>query len=140
MLGWVGGRGSVRGCFLRAGGWAHVAATSPPPPPHPLAPALASACTPPHTPTHPPTLPLSHQVCTADGTCMDIVNAVPYIQKFKKHPVSGEPLELKDLIKCGGVGWLGGWARVWGRGGGRGWVGARGGAARAATPQACPPG
>ena len=45
--------------------------------------------------------PASCQVCTADGTCMDIVNAVPYIQKFRKHPVSGEPLELKDLIRCG---------------------------------------
>lgn len=30
---------------------------------------------------------------------MDIVNAVPYIRKFKKHPVTGEPLELKDLIR-----------------------------------------
>ena len=40
------------------------------------------------------------QVCTADGTCMDIVNAVPYIQKFKKHPVTGEPLVLSDLIRC----------------------------------------
>ena len=46
---------------------------------------------PPHTHT---------QVCTADGSaCMDIVNAVPYIQKFHKHPVSGAPLELKDLIR-----------------------------------------
>jgi hypothetical protein len=33
---------------------------------------------------------------------MDIVNAVPYIQKFKKHPVTGQPLQLKDLIRCGG--------------------------------------
>ena len=30
---------------------------------------------------------------------MDIVNAVPYIQKFKKHPVTGQPLELKDLVR-----------------------------------------
>lgn len=44
-------------------------------------------------------LPLRLQVCTADGTCMDIVNAVPYIQKFKKHPVSGAPLALADLIR-----------------------------------------
>ena len=28
------------------------------------------------------------------------MNAVPYIQKFKRHPVTGEPLELKDLIRC----------------------------------------
>ena len=31
---------------------------------------------------------------------MDIVNAVPYIQKFKKHPVTGAPLALADLIRC----------------------------------------
>lgn len=30
---------------------------------------------------------------------MDIVNAVPYIQKFKKHPVTGAPLALADLIR-----------------------------------------
>ena len=39
------------------------------------------------------------QVCTADGSIFDIVNAVPYIQKYHRHPVSGEPLELKDLIQ-----------------------------------------
>ncbi|PSC74703.1 peptidyl-prolyl cis-trans isomerase CYP65 [Micractinium conductrix] len=44
--------------------------------------------------------PFDDAVCTADGSaCMDIVNAVPYIQKFHKHPVSGAPLELKDLIR-----------------------------------------
>ena len=48
----------------------------------------------------PPPPPTHTQVCTADGSaCMDIVNAVPYIQKFHKHPVSGAPLELKDLIR-----------------------------------------
>lgn len=41
----------------------------------------------------------SSVVCTSDGTVMDIVNAVPYIQKHKRHPGSGEPLELKDLIR-----------------------------------------
>lgn len=30
---------------------------------------------------------------------MDIVNAVPYVQKFHKHPVTGQPLALKDLIR-----------------------------------------
>eukprot|EP00887_Chlorella_sp_A99_P008218 scaffold12.g8218.t1 len=44
-------------------------------------------------------LPFEDPVCTADGTVFDIVNAVPYIQKFKRHPVTGEPLELKDLIR-----------------------------------------
>ena len=45
------------------------------------------------------TLPPSLQVCTSDGTVFDIVNAVPYIRKFKRHPVSGEALELKDLVR-----------------------------------------
>ena len=30
---------------------------------------------------------------------MDIMHAVPYVQKHKKHPVTGAPLELKDLTK-----------------------------------------
>ena len=38
-------------------------------------------------------------VCTADGTVFDIVNVVPYIQKFGKHPVTGQPLKLGDLIR-----------------------------------------
>lgn len=29
----------------------------------------------------------------------DIVNVVPYLQKYHCHPVSGEPLEVKDLIQ-----------------------------------------
>ena len=37
-------------------------------------------------------------VCTADGTVFDVTNIVPYISKFHAHPVSGEPLELSDLI------------------------------------------
>ena len=37
--------------------------------------------------------------CGSDGTVMDIVNAVPYVQKHRKHPVTGQPLELRDLIK-----------------------------------------
>ena len=39
------------------------------------------------------------QACTSDGTVYDITNIVPYIQKFRKHPVSGEPLQLKDVIQ-----------------------------------------
>ena len=38
------------------------------------------------------------QACTADGTVYDVVNIVTYVQKFKRHPVSGEPLSLKDII------------------------------------------
>ncbi len=39
------------------------------------------------------------QACTADGTVYDITNIVPYVHKFKKHPVSGEPLQLKDIVQ-----------------------------------------
>lgn len=53
----------------------------------------------PHALLNPACPPIELQVCTADGTCMDIVNAVPYIQKFKKHPVTGAPLALADLIR-----------------------------------------
>ncbi len=38
------------------------------------------------------------QACTADGTVYDIVNIVTYIQKFKRHPISGESLALKNVI------------------------------------------
>ena len=43
--------------------------------------------------------PFEDPVCAPDGTTMDIINAVPYITKHKKHPVTGQPLTLKDLIK-----------------------------------------
>ena len=38
-------------------------------------------------------------MCADDGTVMDIMHAVPYVQKHGKHPVTGEPLALKDLFK-----------------------------------------
>jgi len=38
-------------------------------------------------------------VCTEDGHCFDIVNIVPYVQKHGKHPVTGQPLKLADLIR-----------------------------------------
>ena len=42
--------------------------------------------------------PAPLQACTADGTVYDVVNIVTYVQKFKRHPVNGEPLSLKDII------------------------------------------
>ena len=42
--------------------------------------------------------PFEDPVATQDGTVMDIVNAVPYITRYKRHPVTGEPLQLKDLV------------------------------------------
>ena len=44
-------------------------------------------------------LPFEDPVCTADGTVMDIMHAVPYVQTHGKHPVTGEPLQLRDLTK-----------------------------------------
>ena len=44
-------------------------------------------------------VPFDDPVCAADGTVMDIMHAVPYVQKHGKHPVTGEPLALKDLTK-----------------------------------------
>lgn len=39
------------------------------------------------------------QACTLDGTTYDISNIVPYVMKHRKHPVSGDPLALKDVVK-----------------------------------------
>ena len=49
-------------------------------------------------------LPFDDPVCTADGTVMDIMHAVPYVQTHGKHPVTGEPNEpiasaiLNDIV------------------------------------------
>eukprot|EP00879_Flechtneria_rotunda_P018101 GHRR01018979.1.p1 GENE.GHRR01018979.1~~GHRR01018979.1.p1 ORF type:complete len:477 (+),score=141.25 GHRR01018979.1:219-1649(+) len=43
--------------------------------------------------------PFEDPVCTDDGTVYDIVNVVPYVKKYGKHPVTGTPLELGDLIR-----------------------------------------
>lgn len=37
-------------------------------------------------------------VATADGTVFDVSNIVPYVNKFKTNPVTGEALDLGDLI------------------------------------------
>ena len=39
------------------------------------------------------------QACTLDGTTYDISNIVPYVMKHRKHPVTGEALALKDIVK-----------------------------------------
>ncbi|BDA49532.1 Peptidyl-prolyl cis-trans isomerase-like 2 [Coccomyxa sp. Obi] len=43
--------------------------------------------------------PFEDPACTVDGTTYDITNIVPYVMKFKKHPVTGDPLSLKDVVK-----------------------------------------
>ncbi|KAJ9177372.1 hypothetical protein P3X46_012598 [Hevea brasiliensis] len=42
--------------------------------------------------------PYEYPVCTADGSVFDIMNITPYIRKYGKHPVTGAPLKLEDLI------------------------------------------
>lgn len=42
--------------------------------------------------------PFEDPVCTADGTVFDIMNIIPYIRKYGKHPVTGAPLKQEDLI------------------------------------------
>ncbi|KAF3439061.1 hypothetical protein FNV43_RR17336 [Rhamnella rubrinervis] len=42
--------------------------------------------------------PFEDPVCTADGSVFDIMNIIPYIRKYGKHPVTGAPLKQKDLI------------------------------------------
>lgn len=42
--------------------------------------------------------PFEVPVCTADGNVFDLMNILPYIKKYGKHPVTGAPLTEDDLI------------------------------------------
>ncbi|KAK6923147.1 LOW QUALITY PROTEIN: Cyclophilin-type peptidyl-prolyl cis-trans isomerase domain [Dillenia turbinata] len=42
--------------------------------------------------------PLEDAVCTKDGGVFDIMNIIPYIKKYGKHPVSSAPLKEADLV------------------------------------------
>ncbi|KAK1268926.1 Peptidyl-prolyl cis-trans isomerase-like 2 [Acorus gramineus] len=42
--------------------------------------------------------PFEEAVCTAEGSVFDLMNIVPYIKKYGRHPVTGAPLGLGDLI------------------------------------------
>ncbi|XP_043713673.1 peptidyl-prolyl cis-trans isomerase CYP65 [Telopea speciosissima] len=42
--------------------------------------------------------PFENAVCTIDGSVFDVTNIIPYIRKYGKHPVTGAPLKLEDLI------------------------------------------
>ncbi|XP_076902507.1 peptidyl-prolyl cis-trans isomerase CYP65-like [Bidens hawaiensis] len=42
--------------------------------------------------------PFEDAVCTDDGTVFDIMHIIPYITKYGKHPVTGNPLKQQDLI------------------------------------------
>ena len=43
--------------------------------------------------------PFTNPVCTRAGTVFDLLHIVPYLQKHKKNPVTGEELTVKDLVK-----------------------------------------
>ena len=43
--------------------------------------------------------PFETPLCTTDGIVFDLVNIVPYLKKFHRHPVSGKPLAAGDLFK-----------------------------------------
>ncbi|KXJ21246.1 RING-type E3 ubiquitin-protein ligase PPIL2 isoform X2 [Exaiptasia diaphana] len=43
--------------------------------------------------------PFENPLCTRDGVIFDLLNIVPYLKKHKCSPVTGEPLELKDLTR-----------------------------------------
>mmetsp|Transcript_5593 Transcript_5593/g.12389 ORF Transcript_5593/g.12389 Transcript_5593/m.12389 type:complete len:652 (+) Transcript_5593:259-2214(+) len=43
--------------------------------------------------------PFDDPVCSDDGTVMDVVNVVPYVMRYKRHPVTGQAMQLKDLVK-----------------------------------------
>ncbi|RAL46675.1 unnamed protein product [Cuscuta campestris] len=42
--------------------------------------------------------PFEDPVCTEDGSVFDLMNIIPYIRKFGKHPVTGAPLKQDQLI------------------------------------------
>lgn len=43
--------------------------------------------------------PFEHPLCTKEGVVFDLLNIVPFLKKYKKSPVDGEPMVAKDLIK-----------------------------------------
>ncbi|XP_020604396.1 peptidyl-prolyl cis-trans isomerase-like 2 [Orbicella faveolata] len=43
--------------------------------------------------------PFEHPLCTKDGIIFDLLNIVPYLKKYGKNPVTGEPLQAKELVK-----------------------------------------
>ncbi|KAG0147455.1 hypothetical protein CROQUDRAFT_76495 [Cronartium quercuum f. sp. fusiforme G11] len=43
--------------------------------------------------------PFEMPVCTPDGTTCDLLNIVPYIRKYSRDPVTGSPLNTKQLTK-----------------------------------------
>ncbi|KAK3237421.1 hypothetical protein CYMTET_52499 [Cymbomonas tetramitiformis] len=44
-------------------------------------------------------VPFEDPVATDDGMVFEITHIIPYLQKFKTHPVTGNPLKISDLTK-----------------------------------------
>eukprot|EP01017_Pseudomicrothorax_dubius_P006422 TRINITY_DN11825_c0_g1_i1.p1 TRINITY_DN11825_c0_g1~~TRINITY_DN11825_c0_g1_i1.p1 ORF type:complete len:571 (-),score=143.49 TRINITY_DN11825_c0_g1_i1:162-1874(-) len=44
-------------------------------------------------------LPFENPVCTKEGVVFEMLNIIPYVKKYKKNPVTGEPMRMSDLIK-----------------------------------------
>ena len=42
--------------------------------------------------------PFETPLCTSDGIVFELLNIVPYLKKFHRHPVTGKPLAATDLI------------------------------------------
>jgi peptidyl-prolyl cis-trans isomerase-like protein 2 len=43
--------------------------------------------------------PFETPLATADGSVFELLNIVPFLKKFRRHPVTGKPLAAGDLIK-----------------------------------------
>lgn len=43
--------------------------------------------------------PFKDPYCIEDGTIFDLLSIIPYLKKYKKNPVTGEPMKESDLIK-----------------------------------------
>mmetsp|Transcript_67208 Transcript_67208/g.133185 ORF Transcript_67208/g.133185 Transcript_67208/m.133185 type:complete len:573 (-) Transcript_67208:221-1939(-) len=43
--------------------------------------------------------PFETPLCTADGIVFELLNIVPFLKKYRRHPVTGAPLAASDLIK-----------------------------------------
>ena len=43
--------------------------------------------------------PFETPLCTADGIVFELLNIVPYLKKYHRHPVTGGPLQASDLVK-----------------------------------------
>ena len=43
--------------------------------------------------------PFETPLATADGSVFELLNIVPYLKKYRRHPVTGAPLAASDLIK-----------------------------------------